>query len=298
MLVLKNKSTEGVTIYSNELLDLSDNYKLFLFSIGAEGNNENDLFVILYASLVDAMMRDNCYYGLSFLNDMTEFDSYMESVDELFIKPYIYSAIKDRETRNYAKLRMPYIKSFLKDNNWYKKAFLDWIETIGLLLQMRVTHKETMMYPISQEWNNTILTIGYTSNNPAFTKAIIPTPDIYNVFVSTYFNNNYTETLPSNILHNCLDELSNISYGEDVEEIINRILKKALDTIALDQFDPVKSLYYINIDRDQFTQDIYLVILNLLDYLHKLITGSYLHDTNFFVEKIDKRSLTVCFKAH
>ena len=135
-------------------------------------------------------------------------------------------------------------------------------------------------------------------STPAFTKAIIPIPDIYNVFVSTYFNNNYTETLPSNILHNCLDELSNISYGEDVEEIIGRILNKALETIALDQFDPVKSLYYININKEQFTQDIYLVILNLLDYLHKLITGSYLHDTNFFVEKIDKRSLTVCFKVH
>ena len=300
MLVLKNKSNEGVTTYSNEKLDLSDNYNLFLHSINAIGNNENDLYIILYASLVDALMRDNCYYGLSFLNDMSELDGYMESVRELFIIPYINSTIKDRNTRNYAKTRMPFIISMLGDvsTGYYKKSFLEWIETVGILLQMRVQHTDTMIFPISQEWNNTTLIIGYASSTPAFSKVVIPTPDIYNVFVSRYFNNNYTETLPSNLLTHCLEELGNMSYGEPIEDIINGILKKALDTIALDQFDPVKSMYYINLDKDMFTQDIYLVILNLLDYMHKLVTGNYLYDEQFFIEKVDKRSLTVCFKVH
>lgn len=255
----------------------------------------------MYAALVDTMMNDNCYYGLWFLHDMSELDTYMESVREVFIKSYINIAIKDRSTRHYARDRMIFIiDNILREpiSKHYKKAFLDWIETIGILLQQRVTHSEIMLYPISQEWNNTVLTIGYASSTPAFNKVIIPTPDIYNVFVSKYFNNNYTETLPSNLLTHCLEELGNMSYGEPIDDIINGVLKKALDTIALDQFDPVKAMYYINLDKDMFTQDIYLVILNLLDYMHKLVTGNYLYDKQFFIEKVDKRSLVVCFKLH
>lgn len=301
MLVLKNKSTMGITTYSNEKLDLKENYTLFLHSIGAIDNNENDLYIILYASLVDGLMRDNCYYGLSFLNDMTDIDTYMESVYSLFLLPYLNTHFKDRNLRNYAKNAMMNIKNRLLDvtTKYFKRSFLEWLETVGLLLQDRVQIKDIMMFPISQEWNNTSLTIGYASETPSYTKAIVPTPDIYNTFVTHYFKSNYNETLPANLLNNCLVEFSNISYGEPIDDIISRVMKKALDTIELDQFDSDKVLtYYSSIDKDAFSQDIYLVIVNLLDHFHKLITSNYLYDRDFYIERYDKRNIVLCFKEH
>lgn len=297
MLPIKNPRLSEIQILSNEVINMEENFKLFIRAINCEHDNDIFIYRIYYASIINALFRDNCYYGTTLLNDMSDIDAFMLTVNELNIYPYVRNTYRHHD-KNHILGKLEIISSFFSDFTikYYKKTFLEWLETVCLIVNERIRFSEVLLYPIFMEWDNFMLHIGYTSSNPAYERVILPTPEIYTQFVRTYYNSNFTETAPSNILHYVISELSNMVYGENIEEIIKRILTKTLETIELDKFDPEKSLYYVNLNYEVFSSDIYLCILNLLNHFHNYVSRLQLNETVFYISDVCKKSLTINYR--
>ena len=294
---IKNNRLDEFRILSTEVVNMEDNFKLFLTSIGCLEDENVFIYRIYYASLVNALFRDNCYYGSSLLNDMSDIDGYMVTVKELNLFPYVRNTYPKHD-KNFILSRLEMVESFFIDgiSRYYKKSFLEWLETVCLLVNDRIRFMEVMLYPVFMEWDMFNLHIGYTSDSKAFQKVILPTPELFTNFCRTYYENNFTETVPSNLVTLCLEELNSMIYNEPIDDIIKRIMNKTLESVELDKFDPVRSMYYINMNVEEFSRDLYLVILNLLSHFHSFITQLNLSDTSFYITDLNKKSLTINYR--
>lgn len=294
---IKNVHLSDFQILSSEIVNMEENFKLFMISIGCLEDHDKFIYRIYYACLINALFRDNCYYGSSLLNDMTDIDGYMTIVKELNLFPYVRN-VYPRHDKNFLLSKLETIESFFLDSisKYYKKSFLEWLETVCLLVQERIRFVDVMLYPVFMEWDMFNLHIGYTSDSKAFQKVILPTPELFTNFCNTYYNNNYTETVPSNLITYGLEELNNMMYNEPIDDIIKRIMTKTLETVELDKFDPDRSMYYIGLNVDEFSRDLYLVILNLLSHFHSFISQLSLSDIAFYITDLNKKSLTINYR--
>lgn len=226
-------------------------------------NSYNDDTVNSYITgcIFITLLEDKSYFANALLNEPSELNLCLEEV------------FRKLTSKRNAKSYFGYYNPQLGDNihRRYLPLFrngipigpyLDLLEAMSAYIQQIAVPNA---FPIYSSFSGENVEIYFTNDPNVYKKIYLMQPESMMLFVDKYYQGNYGETVPMNLVAMCLEESYTFIQGDvSIDDIFTTISTKVLQTIELDKYDPHKSGYYTNIQPVDFSNLLYMNTVNLL----------------------------------
>lgn len=257
--MIKNPDLENLdNIFGRRPIPLQE----FILNLSNINNYPTDnINSYLIGCIFISLVEDKSYFANAIINEPSELN--------IFLEELVKKVLSKKNIRDYYNGYNPQLGDEVYRRYWllFRNGeptgnFLNLLESIAVVVQHLSLSNS---FPVFHNFKDDVVEIAYTNDPNVYKKLYLMIPESMILFVEKYYQGNYGESVPMNLVSMCLEETYTFLQGDtSLDDIFTIISSKVLNTIELDKYDPHKSGYYTNIEPIDFSNLLYLNTVNLL----------------------------------